>query len=218
MRLTMQHYYRTPNGRALCGAGDWDALRTTDSPFRLPADAEDWESMVESWPACGRRASAIARVARTIGAERVVSYGVGSAILEYTLGAQVTELVCTDFAPATVARLRELGVDARVHDLARDDPLPADLHVLHRVDTEFDDPTLATVLGKFREPALLVVAELLSLTGVVREIVTRARRGSPVGWTRNRSALEACLPPTSHVSELRVGELPGFLIGPGSPL
>src|SRR2546430_564364 len=68
------------------------------------------------------------------------------------------DLVCTEFAPRTLARLRHLFPEAEVrrHDLLVDPPVAADLHLFHRVDAELSKRQWRSMLPLYREPILLV--------------------------------------------------------------
>lgn len=221
MRLTIPHYFDFGAEALRTGAGHlgpaaWDAVRDSEGPFGLPRIRAEWEVRAAD-PAAAARARDIAYIARDLAVRRVCSYGVGTGFVELQLArdAPDLELVCTDFAPKSVARLEELFAEATVvqHDLLTDPPLPADLHVLHRVDTEFSNVELAAILTRFEKPVLLVPAQLLTARQVARELLVRLRhpRAVKAGWLRSESAFRA-LWPDRRVRDVRVGELPAFLL------
>lgn len=149
---------------------------------------------------------------------RLCSYGVGTADLELLLAqrAPELELVCTDYAPRTADRLSGLFPEARVlrHDLLADGPLQGDLHLLYRVDTEFSDDELRTVLGRFVDPVVLVPALLLDARTLARELLVRVRRrGTRAGWVRTEARLRELWAPAG-AETIRLGDLRGYLVTP----
>ncbi len=222
MRLTIPHNYdfgadRARVGRHLVHPASWDAVRDSEGAFGLPLERAEWEAKAAEGGVIAR-ATDIASVARSTGVRRLCSYGVGTALLELQLSriAPELELVCTDYAPKTVERLRELFPEAEVrrHDLRTDEPLAADLHLLHRIDTEFRNSELRRVLGRFHDPVLLVPAHLLGLRLLAQEISMRLfhRRTTRAGWVRTEAALRELWANTHISRELTVGGAPGFLL------
>src|SRR4051794_1351032 len=148
MRLTVRHHYDFGTDRALVGDDlvrpeAWDALRTqTTGAFSLPETRAGWERTADEHPELGARARRLGALFARRGARTVASYGAGGATLECWLKriAPARDLIVTDYAPATVDRLRPIftEVDCVVHDLLSDGPLDADLHLFHRIETEFD--------------------------------------------------------------------------------
>jgi hypothetical protein len=222
MRVTVPHYFDFGADRALVGDDlvrpeAWDALRTqTDGPFGLPANREAWERVADERPEIRDRAAAINAIADRRGATRLASYGVGGAPLECWLKRQAPqrELIVTEYAPATVERLRSVfpEADVRQHDLFADAPVDADLHLFHRVDTEFSNRQWREIFQAFRNvPVLLVASEvatgerivaiLKSLPGNIRRKATRA------GVLRNAAAFEALWSKTHSGRRVRVNDL-----------
>jgi hypothetical protein len=128
------------------------------------------------------------------------------------------KLACTDFAPATVARLAGHfdGVTVVEHDLLADAPRDADLHLLHRVDTELSDEEWPAVIARFREPLLLVATEIVGPRAVVRELWTRIRRprSEQAGWIRTDKAFRALWAASHNDSRLELAGLTGYLLTP----
>jgi hypothetical protein len=222
MRLTIPHYFdfgvdRDRVGRRLVQPGAWDAARDTDGPFGLPDTRAEWEAKAGD-PALAERAQDIAAIFRRHGAKRVCSYGVGTGVLELGLSraAPELELICTDYAPRTVERLRTLFPEARVvrHDLLADEPLDADFHLLHRVDTEFSDPQLRDVLARFQQPVLLVPGALLTWRLVLHELLVRLkrRRATRAGWLRSEAAFRPLWRGRFRARDVTVGSTRGFLL------
>lgn len=221
MRLTIPHYFdfgseQLRTGHELLGPDAWDAVRETEGPFGLPRTRAEWEARAAD-PAAAARAHDIVRIARDLHVRRLCSYGVGTGVVELHLAraAPDVELVCTDFAPRSVARLEALFSEATVvqHDLLHDAPLAADLHVLHRVDTEFSTVELARILARFEKPVLFVPAQLLTARQAARELLLRVRhpRAVKAGWLRSEDAFRA-LWPNRGACDVQIGELPGFLL------
>lgn len=221
MRLTLRHRFafsrRFPAGFGTPEA--WDELRKAEEGFALPADRGAWETAARN-SGLEPRARAIAAVAEEIGARRVCSYGVGTALLEWNLQRvqPSLELTCTDFGPLTVARLAEHFHGALVvrHDLRVDPPLEADLHLFHRVDTELSDDEWPAVFGRFRQPVLVVATELLELRSLTREIATRVLHphAVPAGWIRTEPALRALWSESHDDTRVELPDLPGYLLTP----
>ena len=104
----------------------------------------------------------------------------------------------TDYAPDTVARLGELFPEADVHrhDLLRDPPLEADVHMFHRIDTELYNDQWRDVYRRFAGQTILVVATgILPTDEIPRQILSaiRNRRATHAGWTRNPRRVRVAL-------------------------
>ncbi len=211
--LTVRHRYRTPTRQPLDGPASWDAIRQTDSPFRVPLDRSDWFQLADSNPHLTRRAQQIAIIAASLEARVVASYGAGTALMERHLVERVDRLRCTDFSPQTLVQMRSVAPEIEFvdHDLSRSPQLDADLHVLHRVDTELNDATWARLFSQWRPPILIAISELLTLRAIGREIATRMRGGSPAGWLRTDRAMRRLF--GAHaVERVEVGDLAGYLL------
>lgn len=220
MKVTLPHYYdfgpeRDRIGAELVRPAAWDAARDTEGPFGLPRTREEWERAATDDEQRARAADVVA-IARRLGARTVCSYGVGAALLELGMARAGLEVTCADYAPRTVARLRELFTESRVveHDLARDEPLPADLHLMHRIDTELSTPAWRSVFPRFHQPILLVPTLLLDLERGLKELVLRIvrPRATRAGWVRTEDALRALWQPTHDDERVEVGGAPAFLL------
>ncbi|MDX6678583.1 MAG: hypothetical protein QOE31_2635 [Solirubrobacteraceae bacterium] len=227
VRLTIRHVYDFAGDRALVGDDlvrpqAWDALRTqTTGPFALPDDRAAWIANAEADEALGARADAIDRWLRDAGASSVASYGAGTGALEWLLACRAPErrMTATDFGPETVARLAGLFEEAtvRTHDLLRDPPLRADVHLLHRVDTELTDDEFRAVLRAFeRERVLVVATGVLAIADVALMALQRVRRRhlTRAGWARSRGAFEALWRPTHDATALTVHDLAAWDLRP----
>jgi hypothetical protein len=227
VRITLRHHFDFGADRELVGDDlvrpeAWDALRTrTDGAFALPADRTAWEATADAGTDIAKRARAIDAVLAERAVGTLASYGVGVAALELWLHrlAPHRGLTLTDFGPATVERLTALFPDAEVHrhDLLRDAPLPADLHLFHRIDTEFDDDQYRAVLERFRAvPVLVVATEVIGLRRAAAELRKRVRprRITHAGYIRTRAAFESLWDPTHSMTPLRLHDLDGWLLEP----
>jgi hypothetical protein len=129
------------------------------------------------------------------------------------------QLTVTDYAPETVQRLRSLfaEVEVRRHDLRSEGPLGADVHLLHRVDSELSDEEWLELLERFRGERLLVVAtEVADVRRVLLELLLRVRRRgiTRAGWLRTRDAFEGLWRPTHDARSVRVVDLCGWDLAP----
>ena len=221
MKLTIRHRYSFGSGgvHELNTAAAWDEIRSRGDVFGLPETREGWLSEAASRDEFERRAEAVVCVARGLEARSVCSYGVGTAYLEQrlTVVAPDLELICTDFAPRAVARLGAHFPEARVvlHDLQAEAPLNADLHLLHRLDTEFSDEAWPPIFARFDRPVVVLASEFLRPRVVARELATRCRhpRATKAGWLRTEGALRG-LWSASHDDQRIDADLPAYLLLP----
>jgi hypothetical protein len=193
----------------------------TDGPFSLPADRAAGEQQALSRPELADRARAINAWADGAGAGRLASYGVGGASLEYLLwrGRPERSVVVCDYTPAAVARLSAIfpEADVRRFDLLTDAVLEADVHLLHRVDTEFTNAQWQTLLARFAGRRVLVVAtEVATLRRMSWEVRRRFSRTptTRAGWLRNRAAFERLWRATHDATPLRIGDLEAWDLRP----
>jgi hypothetical protein len=225
--LTVPHYYdfgeeRDLVGETLVRPGSWDALRTrTDGPFALGSSQADWERRALAPPELGLRAEALARVIEALGVSKVASYGCGIASLEFRLLriAPHLELTVADYTPETVGRLEEFfpAAAVRQHDLLNEPPLPAQLHLFHRIDTEFTNDQWQGVLRRFAsQPVLLIASEVLQARGIALELLKRFGPGeaTPAGLVRNRPAFRRLWRDTHDSRHLQVADLEAWILTP----
>lgn len=194
----------------------WDALRIdSHGVFALPTTRQSVEGLVADHPEITDRANAIDEV---MPPGRIASYGVGVAILETALHNLGRRVVVGEYAPLTVARLRQVlpDLDARRHDLLADAPLKARAHLLHRVDTEFTDEQWRRIMRRFAGRRVLVVAS--TVVGWRRWRAVRKQGERPgltrAGWLRNRTSFERLWRPTHRAERLRVADLHGWMLTP----
>jgi hypothetical protein len=227
VRVTIVHRFDFGADRSLVGDDlvrpeAWDALRTqTDGPFALPTDRESLERTADARPEIRVRMEFVARWIDKSGARSVASYGAGVALPELWLKRlrPDLELKLTDYAPETVERLAALLPDVAVlrHDLLAQPPLDADLHLFHRIDTEFTNRQWRDILSRFARARVLVVAtEIIDLRRVLAEIRNwpRTRHATRAGWIRTRAAFEGLWEPTHQIERLQLGDLEGWALYP----
>jgi hypothetical protein len=223
----MRHHFDFGPDRAVVGADlvrpeAWDALRTrTDRAFSIAASREELERTADGRPEIGERARAINRWLEQRGVDALASYGVGGGVLEAWLLRLRPErrLALTDYGPETVERLRALFPEAEVkrHDLLRDPPLAAEVHLFHRVDTELTDEQWGEVLRRFADATILVVAtEVATPRRLGQELLLRARSRhlTRAGWLRTRGSFEALWRGTHDAEALRLKDLDGWALTP----
>lgn len=113
-------------------------------------------------------------------------------------------------------RLRGLFAEAevRLHDLLRDEPLDADLHLLHRLDTELSNADWRHVLRRFPTPVLFAPTPTLTPLRTVKELARRLRSQGATwaGWVRTEAALRALWRETHDEERLDVGGDIAFLL------
>jgi hypothetical protein len=228
VRLTVRHYFDFGDARALVGddlirPDARDALRTdTAGPFAAPPTREQAEAVVAEHPEISSRAQALDAWLTREGVGSLASYGVGGATLETSLRtlAPQRRLLLGEYAPRTVERLRALfqepEVTIHLHDLLADPPLEADVHLLHRVDTDLRSEEWQQVLRRFADARIVFVAAgMVDLRGAVAELRKGLRRGATkAGWVRTRSALEALWRDTHDADVLALPDLPAWVLEP----
>jgi hypothetical protein len=223
----MRHHFDFGPDRAVIGddlvrAEAWDALRTrTDGAFSVAASREDLERTADGRPEIGERAQAIERWLEKRDVDALASYGVGGGVLEAWLLRLRPEwrLTLTDYGPETVERLLTLFPEAEVvrHDLLRDVPLDAQVHLFHRIDTELTDDQWHEVLRRFADATILVVAtEVATPRRLGQELLlrTRSRHLTRAGWLRTRGSFEALWKGTHEAEALQLHDLEGWALTP----
>jgi hypothetical protein len=221
----MRHHFDFGSDRAvvgddLVGPVSWDALRTeTGGAFALARSPEELQRTATARTDIAARARAIDAWLEAEKARTVASYGVGAGVLEWWL-LQVNpgrRLSLAEYAPKTLERLRELfpGVEIHRHDLLHDPPLPADVHLFHRVDTELSDAQWHETLQRFARVTVLVAAtEVATPRRLASELLLRirSRHAARAGWLRTRCAFEALWRDTHDARPLRLHDLNGWAL------
>jgi hypothetical protein len=230
VRITIRHHFdfgldREIVGHDLVRPEAWDALRMrTSGPFAIARDRAELERMADEHRDVAERVRRIDSWLRHRRVGALASYGVGGAVVEFGLHRLTPERVLrvTDYAPATVARVRTLLPEAEVecHDLLRDPPLDADLHLFHRIDSELANGEWRRVFERFATVPILVVAtEVADLGRLVAEIqMCLRRRGvTRAGWLRTRGAFQALWRKTHRGTPLRFHDLEAWSLEPRGP-
>jgi hypothetical protein len=174
--------------------------------------------MARSYPQCVERAALLNGL---IGKRTIASYGVGSALIEVLLLdlAPDRRMTLTEYAPATVERLRALLPDQVVvlHDVLYDSPLDADLHLFHRLDVSLSRRQWRKVFRAFADQSILFVGEPIGPARAWKEMrMHRQRRANGVmaGWIRTRGAYESLWRAT-HCDEHRpLNDMDAWLLEP----
>ena len=222
MRLTVshRHYFGGDAPAALRDAASWDAVRAQPGIFGMPESAEAWARDSKLY-GLAPRAQSVAAELRALGATRICSYGVGVGYFERNLleVAPQLELVCTEVTPRALVALRsffEGRATVVEHDFRVDAPLPCDVHLLHRVDTELSNEEWPDVLARFREPVVLVQGGLLDVRSALAEARTRLlHRGATFsGWLRTRDSMRALWSATHEDRRFDAAGLPGYVLTP----
>jgi hypothetical protein len=228
MRLTVPHLADFGDDTCVVGddlrnAGAWDALRTkTTGPYAMPRTRAALEAQLDERPDLSGRAVAIDGWAEANGDGALASYGAGTGLLELALHRRSPRrrIVASDNAPEAVAKLGELvpEIEMAVHDLSADAPLEVELHLFHRIDTEFDDAGWRAVFERFRDARVLVVpGGVINVRRAVHELRTyrgRRRRQTRAGWLRTRASLESLWARTHTHARLQVHDLDAWSLTP----
>lgn len=227
LRLTIPHHFdfgedREEVGDELASPQSWDGLRVhTTGPFSLSRDRQAWLAEGDRHLEHRDRADAVLGVAHERGARSIASYGAGSGLLELWLRRQAPQmpLTVTEYAPETLGRLRSFfGDDATLtgHDLRAEGPVDADVHVFHRIDTEFSNRELRAIMDRFRESTVLLLATAVlgfdELLAELRQL--RNPSAVPAGVHRNRRAFESLWKRTHSGERHRFGDLDGWVLTP----
>jgi hypothetical protein len=222
LRLTLPHRFDFGDDASLVGddlrsPDGWDKLRLdTDGDFSMATSAEELSAAARANAVLRERARAIAALA---GGGRVASYGVGAAVLERALLDEGVALEVTEYAPRTVEQLERVlpGADVHRHDMAADAPLTADLHVMHRVDTEMDNAGWRDVFARFAGERVLVVPggtlEPRAVPGLVVHLA-RNRRATRAGWLRTSAALRSLWRGTHDGRRLELAGAEAWMLDP----
>jgi hypothetical protein len=211
--LTVSHWYGFDrrldlDGGSLQSPASWDALRASDptGSFGFGASRQQWVAKAQSNPLLTAQADQIVTLLRGWSAPRLVSVGVGTALLEYLIKSAMPEVIlrCGDYAASSVEVLRTLFTDCQsidVMDLR--DPTwvadPAEVVLLNRVDMEIRDHEWAGTFSRLAsmkvQHIILIPCGLLTPLAVVREIrsvlaaLRRRRRLARAGYLRTQRRL-----------------------------
>lgn len=218
MRLTVPHYHQFGKHRRLIGEhlvdpASWDRLRLeTETIFAFDPDPDDWDRRISTDTYQRRRAKALVGWLDRLEVSEISSYGVGPAPIECWIHRLRPKwrLRLTDFAPRTVARLRAHFPEAEIHhhDLREHPPLPADVHLMSCVDTEFSDQQWRRIYRRFAGATLLVYpCATLGVSTIVNELRQwlALKPPTPCGFWRTSERIEELLAPTHRPERLSEG-------------
>lgn len=209
--LTVTHRYPFRRdlgfaGGALASPDSWDRLRSGDPDFGFGGSRDEWIRRARSFPSLERQATQIVALLRRWGVARMVSVGVGTAVLEFDIQTQYPELMlrCGDYAPASLDMLRRCFTECRsieVMDL-RNPRWVSDADeavLLNRVDTELTDDEWRRVFADLRRQGvrriLWIPCGLLTPRALVRELQTmvlsllRRRKLTNAGYFRTHGRM-----------------------------
>jgi hypothetical protein len=237
MKKTIKHYYPFGNipkrfGDTLLSPQAWDAVRANSAqkPFYLPATRHEWLEKCDQQTDVILRSHDAIKILAGLGVNRIFSVGVGCGWLEYhmkLLSKDHLSIVCADYAPDTVARLKIVSMefdDIVEFDMSINEwPNGYDLFLLHRVDMEIDNRMWMKAFERMSKSdakyVLFIPCGLLTLRTLASELALRARalalgqRAVFCGYWRTREMFGALWRP--HYYERRaavIGDLPGFVL------
>ena len=226
MRITIPHFYDFGQqgaelGDALNTPQAWDSLRTgSPGAFAMATDCDAWEQQSRQNSIVRTRAKDLCNELATLGARSLASYGVGGAILEYWVRELSPDLALTitENAPATLSRLELFFPEAAValHDILNEDPVSADVHLLHRIDTEFSNDELSRIIARLQNETVIVIAtRLLDLRAVLGELRQRLKPGATrAGLQRTRAVFEETWRDSHAIERHSFGDLEGWILTP----
>lgn len=225
--LTVSHYADFGDAGRLIGdeldATAWDALRIeTEGAYSLPDTREGLERKAAGLPDWVGRAEAIDGVLRDRHVNSVASYGAGAGLIEVLLLRLAPErpMILTEYAPATVERLRSVLPEASVldHDLLTDPPLEAAVHLFHRLDGSLSNSQWRQVFRAFAGQRILFVSSGIidrrRAWDHIRHRRTMRARYMRVGWLRTRGAYERLWRRTHRHERLWLVDLDGWWLEP----
>lgn len=234
--ITVTHWYPfTPElsfpAGALASPDAWDRLRGQDPDFGFGGSRDEWIRRARSFPALERQAARIVALLREWGATRMVSVGVGTAVLEYHIQTQFPELAlrCGDFAPASLEVLRRCFTECRSIELMDlrnprwvQDP-EREIVLLNRVDTELTDRQWRDVFADLHRQGVrrvvFIPCGLLTPRALARELQTivvsalRRRRLTKAGYFRTQGRMRELFDGGySRTGVYHTGELPIWVL------
>lgn len=163
LRLTVPRRYAFERSliikTGLNSAEAWDSLRSSEATgsFGFGRTREEWEYQALSSIRLTARAGALLELLRTWQCKGLVSVGVGTGMLEYLIkrAAPDIHLRCGDYAPGTVALLRDRFPECdKIEIMDLNNPSwaigPTEVVLLHRVDMELRDDQWKSVFSDLR--------------------------------------------------------------------
>jgi hypothetical protein len=206
--LTISHWYGFDRRLALTGDSlqspeSWDALRASDPAgrFGFGASRQEWVGRATSNALLVSQAEQLVALMRDWNARRMVSVGIGTALLEYLIQTAMPDLVlrCGDYAASSVDLLRTMFTECHAVELMDlRDPTwatdPDEVVLLNRVDMEIRDDEWARTFSRLAamkvRRIIWIPCGLLTPRAAVREIrsvvgaLRRRRRLARAGFLR----------------------------------
>lgn len=195
--LVLPHLYTFSErpGASLRSGAAWDRLRAGgDTAFAMSSNRQTWVKTAQQRSDLGERARDVIALVRKLKARNLASYGVGTGHLEFLVATMAPDvrLLCTDFALGSVTKLRQIFHEAEIHhhDL-RAGPLQADVHLMHRIDTEFSGRQWRSIFRSFHGPIIFIPAGLVTSTELRATIssLRSPRRATWCGYSRTLPAM-----------------------------
>jgi hypothetical protein len=224
--ITLPHFFDFGDarvGRSLLSPTAWDTVRANCEAFAIPQDVADAQRRADAHQELAARASVLNRLFDGLGARTVASYGVGPGLLELHLlrQAQHRRIVAGDNAPGSIAKLATAmpELHPRLFDLLADQPMAADVHLLHRVDTDLSDQQWREVFARFRSETIILVASEILHGRRAFDLIRASRREDQrskthAGWLRNRASFERLWRRTHRQERVLVADLAGWVLTP----
>ncbi len=238
MRVTISHFFHFGDkahlvGGSLRNPGVWDKLRTEGNrsdTFSIPDDVGCWQEKNLGNALLNQRVKSILPLL-VPPLKRIHSYGVGAGGLEYLIKKEKPQLFlqCSDITPQAVQRLRKVfneADDIILFDMLKDvwvDPQEKTLHLLHRVDTEFDDQEWQLIFERMYQQKvqsiLFIPSQILTPFKIVRQqfknfyLKLFFRGATFAGYLRNDEQWRFLFSRFYRTVEIvKIGDLTGYLL------
>lgn len=239
MKLTIPHYFDFEHKASLIGkhldtAEGWDRLRGSGEDrmnFAIPETPERWRKNSFEDQDVLRQARDIADLTKANGFDRINSYGVGTAFLEYHIKRQMKDiyLQCSDYALDGIQRLKHVFNEADEiiqFDMLRDRWVyngQMCLYLFYRVDTAFTDEEWWHIFRELStanaDHVLFIPCEFLCFKRFVTQKIKWAMRTfqkrplTKAGYLRTKDTFKSLFDPYYVIRKIvRVGSLKGFLL------
>ena len=239
MRLTIKHYFdfqeqSTQIGKRLDNSLSWDILRVESgagSEFFIPADRLSWEKKCLQNEKLKTHAEDIVRIIQHQKFQRVNSFGVGDAFLEYWIKRKLPGifLQCSDYTPKAIDRLKTIftGADEIISFDMLKDPWSNDgfscLYLFYRIDTAFDDQQWKDIFANLSKHQikniLFVPGEFLTIQRFLRQKIKLLlytmllKKNTFAGYLRNKEQMETLFSENYEIRKTaRIGDITGYLL------
>ena len=238
MKLTIKHFYDfqdvADNVGTSLDPNSWDMLRLSnpaqDDRFAIPDSISSWREKILTTSIWHERAKVILNLMQQR-FYRLYSYGVGIGGVEFLIKKEAPQvfLECSDYAPKTVERLREVFKEAdkiSQFDMLKDEWVNEGsicLYLFHRIDTEFNDREWHIIFERAAKAGiqhiLFVPSEFLTFRRFIRQkiklfLYTLLRKKITFsGYLRTREQFKTFFQEHYEIESIyRIGDLKGFLL------